>query len=57
MIGSLAPLTSIVLFYFFTGSKWCQTTAWFQSVFKISSFVFSRRKKLIEVCNNVRVSK
>jgi len=28
----------------------------FQSFFKISSFVFSRRKKLIQVCNNLRVS-
>jgi len=28
-----------------------------QSFFKISSFVFSRRKKLIQVYNNLRVSK
>jgi len=30
---------------------------WFQSFFKISSFVFIRRKKLIQVCKNLRVSK
>jgi len=34
----------------------CQTTVWFQSFFRISSFVFSRRKKLTQVCNNLRVS-
>jgi len=28
----------------------------FQSFFKISSYVFSRRKKLIQVWNNLRVS-
>jgi len=28
----------------------------FQSFFKISCFVSSRRKKLIQVCNNLRVS-
>jgi len=33
------------------------TTDWFQSFFKISSFVFSRRKKLMQVCNNLRVTK
>jgi len=27
----------------------------FQSFFKISSFVFSRRKKFIQVCNNLRL--
>jgi len=46
------------LFIFFNyGSPWCQTTIWFQSFFKIPSFVFSKRKKLIQVCNNLRVSK
>jgi len=55
-IGTWAPLTSIV-FFFYYGSQWCQTTAWFQSFLKISSFVFSRRKKLIQVCNNLRVNK
>jgi len=30
---------------------------WFQTFLKISPFVFSRRKKLIQVCNNLRVSK
>jgi len=43
-------------FFFYYGSQ-CQTTVWFLSFFKISSFVFSRRKKLIQVCNNLRVSK
>jgi len=46
----LAPLTSIVEKKYY-GSLWCQ------SYFKRSSFVFSRRKKLIQVCNNLRVSK
>jgi len=45
------------IFFFYYGSQWCQTTVWFQSFFKISSFVFSRIKKLIQVCNNLRVSK
>jgi len=31
------------------GSQWYQTTVWFQSFFKISSFVVSRRNKLIHV--------
>jgi len=50
------------LFLFFVekkyyGNQWCPSTVWFQSFFKIYSFVFSRRKKLIQVCNNLRVSK
>jgi len=45
------------IFFFYNGSQWCQITVWFQSFFKISSYVFSRRKKLIQVCNNSRVSK
>jgi len=47
-IGTLAPMTSIVLFFYY-GSQWCQTTVWFQSFFIISSFVFSRRKTLRQV--------
>jgi len=47
----------IIFFFFYYGSQWCQTTVWFQLFFKISSLVFSRRKKLIQVCNNLRVSK
>jgi len=43
----LVPLTSI----------WKSMVAKFQSFFKISSFVFSSRKKLIQVCSNLRVSK
>jgi len=46
-----------IFFFFYYGSQWCQTTVWFQSFFKIASFVFSRRKKLIQVCNNLSVSK
>jgi len=48
----LAPLISI-------GEKkilWKSMVPKFQSFFKISSFVFSRQKKLIQVCNNLRVS-
>jgi len=44
----LAPLTSILL---------KSMVPKFQSFFKISSFVFSRKNKLILVCNNLRVSK
>jgi len=33
------------IFFFYYGSKRCQTTVWLQSFFKTSSFVFSRRKK------------
>jgi len=51
-----APLTSIVEKKYY-GNQWCPSTVWFQSFFKIYSFVFSRRKKLIQVCNNLRVSK
>jgi len=46
-----------IFFFFYNGSQWGQTTVWFQSFFKISSFVFSRRKKLILVCYNLKVSK
>jgi len=44
----LAPLTFIVEKKYKKYNK---------SFFKISSFVFNRRKKLIQVCNNLRVSK
>ncbi len=45
--------------YFFSyyGSQWCPKTAWLQTFFKISSFVFSRTKKFIQVWNYLRVSK
>jgi len=36
---------------------WKSMVPKFQSFFKISSFVCSRRKKLRQVCNNLRVSK
>jgi len=49
----LAPLTCIVVTKILCKSMEPK----FQSFFKISSFVFSRRKKLIQVCNNLRVSK
>jgi len=39
------------------GSQWWPTNVWFQTFFKISSFVFSRRKKCIMVWNNLSVSK
>jgi len=45
------------IYFFYYGSQWCQATVWFQSFFKISSFVLSRRKELIKVCNNLRVRK
>jgi len=39
------------------GSQWVWSTVWLPTFFKISSFVFNRRKKLIQVWNNSRVSK
>ncbi len=55
--SSGAPLTSIVFFFSYYGSQWCPKTAWLQTFFKISSFVFSRTKKFIQVWNYLRVSK
>ncbi len=54
--SSGAPLTSIVFFSYY-GSQWCPKTAWLQTFFKISSVVFSRTKKFIQVWNYLRVSK
>jgi len=34
-----------------------QLSGWFPTFFKISSFVFSRRKKLTQIWNNLRVRK
>jgi len=39
------------------GSQWGPSTLWLPIFFKISSFVFSRRKKFKKVWNNLRVSK
>ncbi len=55
--SSGAPLTSIVFFFSYYGSQWCPKTAWLQTFFKISSFVFGRTKKFIQVWNYLRVSK
>ncbi len=54
--SSGAPLTSSVFIPYY-GSQWCPKTAWLQIFFKISSFVFSRTKKFIQVWNDLRVSK
>ncbi len=45
--------------YFFSyyGSQWCPKTDWLQTFFRISSFVFGRTKKFIQVWNYLRVSK
>ncbi len=53
--SSGAPLTSIVFFSFY-GSQWCPKTAWLQTFFRISSFVF-RTNTFIQVWNYLRVSK
>ncbi len=45
------------IFFSYSGSQWCPKTAWLQTFFKISSFVFSRTKKFIQVWNFLRVSK
>jgi len=39
------------------GSQWGARSACLQTFFQISSFVRSRTKKCIQVCNNLRVSK
>ncbi len=54
--SSGAPLTSIV-FFFLLWKSMVPKTAWLQTFFKISSFVFSRTKKFIQVWNYLRVSK
>ncbi len=45
------------IFFSYYGSQWCPKTAWLQTFFKITSFVFSRTKKFIQVWNYLRVSK
>jgi len=45
------PFTSIVYIFSYNRSQWVQFPVWF---FKISSFVFNRRKKLIPVWNNLK---
>ncbi len=54
--SSGAPLTSIVFFSYY-GSQWCPKTAWLQTFFRISSFVFSRTKTFIQVWIYLRMSK
>ncbi len=54
--SSGAPFTSIV-FFFLLWKSMVPQTAWLQTFFKISSFVFSRTKKCIQVWNYLRVSK
>ncbi len=49
-----ATLTSCFSYY---GSQWCPKTAWLQTFFRISSFVFSRANTFIQVWNYLRVSK
>jgi len=45
-------------FFLSPGVYWGPTTVWLPAFKKkISSFVFSTRKKLIQVWNNIRVSK
>ncbi len=56
--SSGAQLTSVVVFlFFYYGSQWCPKTAWLQTFFRISSFVFGTTKKFIQVWNYLRVSK
>ncbi len=47
----------LIVFFSYYGSQWCPKTAWLQTFFKISSFVFGRTKKCIQVWNYLRVSK
>ncbi len=45
------------IFFCNYGSQWCPKTAWLQTFFKISSFVFGRTKTFIPFCKYLRVSK
>ncbi len=45
------------IFISYYGSQWCPKTVWLQTFFKISSFVFGRTKKLIQVWNYMKASK
>jgi len=51
----LAPLTSIVREKY--GSQWCPTTIWLSKYLKKLSFVFSSKKKGMQVWNKLRMSK
>ncbi len=51
------PYIYIYIYIFYYGCQWCPKTAWLQTFFKISSFVFGRTKKFIQVWNYLRVSK
>ncbi len=48
-------LLSTIFSYY--GSQWCPKTAWLQTFFRISSFVFGKTKTFIQVWNYSRVSK
>jgi len=48
-ISSPEILKGIVPFKRHHGSQWLQLTVWLSTFFKITSFVFSRRKKCIQV--------
>ncbi len=45
------------IFFSYYGSQWCPKTAWLQTFFKISCFVFNRTNKFIKVWNYWRGSK
>jgi len=52
------PLTGPFDFHIYFSyyvSQSVQLTVWLPTFFKISSFVFSRRKKFIQVWNNLRI--
>ncbi len=51
-----SSVTYTVFFFFLSKSKW-PANVWFSTFFKIPYFVFSTRKKLIQVWDNMRVSK
>ncbi len=55
-VGNRAVLDNSIIFPYY-GSQWCPKTAWLQTFFKISSFVFSRTKKFIQDWIYLRMSK
>jgi len=52
----MGPIDIHSIFFSYYGSQWGLGPVWLPIFLKISSFVFSRRKKFIQVWNNMRVS-
>ncbi len=53
----ILAFNQLSVFFPYYGSQWPPSTFWLSTFFKISSFVFNRRQKLIQVWNSLRVIK